>query len=86
MWQASGGTGLRLPTHDCAYSPRRVSGVEFVAVTQPRPKESSQPVSPRARYNMDVRVSDRLTDDVVHRDEGSLCSERFGERPAEPLC
>lgn len=45
------------------------------AVAGPRPEEASQTVATAPRHDVDVQMRDRLADDVVDRDEGSLRSE-----------
>jgi hypothetical protein len=45
------------------------------AVAGPRPEEASQTVATAPRHDVHVQMRDRLADDVVNRDEGSLRSE-----------
>jgi hypothetical protein len=45
------------------------------AVAGPRPEEASQTVATAPRHDVHVQMRDRLADDVVDCDEGSLRSE-----------
>lgn len=55
------------------------------AVTGSRPEEPSQTVATSPGDDVYVEVGDRLTDDIVDRDEGPLRFERLDQRPSDTL-
>jgi hypothetical protein len=51
----------------------RLARTVFVA----RPEESAQPVAAPSRHDVDMEMGDALTDHIVVRDKGALCTERI---------